>query len=128
MDWHLVVAGTIAARVAVPDDFVNWLLPRLKDPRTRHLDPYGDTRIAGAQIGVWLDELRRVSEGLRNEARVRAESRGRWPRDPELRERLLDEAAERALKTVPEYTKLGEVVALLDLAEQQAGHIDAIGD
>lgn len=128
MVWNLIVAGKIAASLAVSDDFVDWLLPRLKDPRTRYLDPYADTRIGGAQLGVWIAEIERVAEELRIEARARAESRGRWPRDPDLRLRLIHEAAERALKTAPEYAKLGEVIAILQLAEQRAAHIDAIGD
>jgi hypothetical protein len=128
MIWNLVAKGSTELSAVVPDDFIVWLLPQLVDERVRGIDPYCDTAFDTPLIRAWLSELQRVASEVRSETREACARRGRWPKDPLVRDRLLTEAAERALATDSNFRVLQDAMALLELAREKDGTIDVWGD
>jgi len=118
------------ARVAVSDDMIDWLRPRLVDARARGIDAYRDTRFEPELVRVWLTELRRVSNTVSSEAReaVAGQHGPRQARDRVVAARMLDEAAERVLARDPRWKTLQDAVALLELAHESATCVDVRGD
>jgi hypothetical protein len=128
MEWNLVVANRIVARVVVSDTMVGWLRPRLTDHRAQAIDEYQDATFDAALIPIWLAELNRIRTELLGAARETIDRSQRLPHDPATRARILDELASRACAAEPHWAALLDAIGLLELAEEHGGSIDALGD
>jgi hypothetical protein len=128
MLWNLDVGGTVLAWVDMPDDLIEWLVPRMRNARARAIDPYRDTFFDQDLVATWLGELRRIADDMRHTACAECEKVGRWPRNPATRAALLTGAATRALGRDAHWRSVQDAIALLELAQERRGRIDARGD
>ena len=100
----------------------------LSDARVASLDPYHDDSLTSTEQSIWLGQLRRVNQILRDDVLANIRERERLPQDPRIRATVEATLTERELSKMPYRVVFDDLKALLECAIEKGSMIRIHGD
>jgi hypothetical protein len=128
MHWEVCIGKQALLTVAVPNESLDWLQSRAREPEVAQLDPYRDGELSQAGQELWRAALRQVEEELRTELAAEILRTRRLPRDPSARRQVLDHLVRLEWDAHPHTSTLADLQATLDLACEAGATIRTWGD
>jgi hypothetical protein len=126
--WSVRVGNSDVLELSVPDTFMEWLRPRVRDHVLRGLDPYGDAILDKTQVESVRVELQRIGREWREEIASALTRSRRLPTDLVTRDAMLREWVDRELARTPFAGLLNDVIAALVLACESGAILRIRGD
>lgn len=113
--------------VELSDGAFEWLVSQGRSPAVERLDLYRDTAFSGEGL---TDLLEAVGSALRSKAdtaRQELTATAKLPKDPAIRERILNDLVERALDSDGAVKDLRELQSFIELASERSAvvHVDS---
>ena len=117
MRWEIRNDAMASVNLQIDDVFLLWFINKAQSPAIKNFLFWKDTKLHGDMQHLWLTELRNVMELYRSDARQHFSKGNKLPKDPQLREQILSDLADRYLdKHHPDWFLMKDLEAFLELA------------
>jgi hypothetical protein len=113
--------------VNIGDRAIEWLALEQPSPVVARLDPYRDVAFSGQDLRELLQDVNRARRKKADAARERLIATTRLPKDPAIRDQLLNDLVERATAADDVANGLRELHAFLEIAVEVSAivHVDS---
>jgi hypothetical protein len=114
--------------VNIGDKAIEWLASEQPSPVVARLDPYRDSAFSGQDLRELLEDVDRARRKKADEARERLIASTRLPKDPAIKDQLLNDLVERATAADDVANGLRELHAFLEIAAEASAIVHVDGD
>lgn len=117
MQWQIRNGTTISVNLQIDDIFLLWFVNKVQKSAIKNFLVFQDTKLHEDMQKIWLSELHNIMEFSRSDAKKHYLKGNKLPKDPQLREQVLSDLADRHLnKHNPDWSLMKDLEALLELA------------